>query len=73
MNKLSWDALAVGVIVLVAAVWAVRSIIRAVRAKKICSACASSADCPLARGQTLQDLGELPGDGPPRPGDDSSH
>ncbi len=66
MSNLSWDALAVGVIVLLAAVWAVRSIVRAVRAKKMCSGCASSADCPLAGKQTLQDLGELPGECPSR-------
>ncbi len=44
---IGYDNLAVGVIVLVAVVWAVRSIVRAVRAKRVCSTCASSGDCPL--------------------------
>ena len=64
MMGLSKDTLVVGVIVLVALAWAVRSVWRAVRAKKICSTCASGPDCPLANPQTLQDLTELPGTTP---------
>ncbi len=56
---ISYDSLAVGVIVLVAAVWALRSIIRAVRAKRVCATCASSGDCPLVSGQGLVDLQDL--------------
>ncbi len=67
MMRIAWDSIAVGAIVLVAGVWAIRSIVRAVRAKKICATCASSGDCPLAGKQTLQDLEGLPGACPEQP------
>lgn len=44
---LSFDSLAVGVIVLAASAWAGRSLYGALRHKRICDSCSSSGACPL--------------------------
>lgn len=57
--NLSGDTIAMGVIVLAAVAWAVRSVWRAVRQRRICSTCAASDDCPLTKAQDLQELEEI--------------
>lgn len=47
--NLSYDSLAVGIIVLGAAGWAGRSIWRAFRQKRICETCGSNGECPLVK------------------------
>ncbi|MBU2501619.1 FeoB-associated Cys-rich membrane protein [bacterium] len=59
--KASFDTVAVGVIVLLAAAWAIRSFIKSLRSKKMCSTCGSAENCPLAgkdpaKPQELHDL-----------------
>ncbi|MFH2053119.1 MAG: FeoB-associated Cys-rich membrane protein [bacterium] len=59
--KASFDTVAVVVIVLLAAAWAIRSFIKSLRSKKMCSTCGSAENCPLAgkdpaKPQELQDL-----------------
>lgn len=49
MAGFPWETAAVGLIVGVAAAWAVRSIWRATRRKQVCSTCGSAGDCPLAK------------------------
>ncbi len=55
----SRDTVAVGVIVLTAMAWAVRSVWRAVRQRRICSTCAASDDCPLTKSREPQELEEI--------------
>jgi len=42
-----WENVAVGVIVGLALIWAVWGLVRQGRAKKVCSSCSSSGECPL--------------------------
>ncbi len=59
------ETIVVGVVVLVAGVWAARAIWRSVRGGKTCSSCSSSADCPMITQQEkLADLGKLDQCGP---------
>ncbi|MGD9546599.1 MAG: FeoB-associated Cys-rich membrane protein [Candidatus Krumholzibacteriia bacterium] len=60
--KPSIDTMVVVIIVLLAAGWAVRSFIKSLRSKKMCSTCGSAESCPLAGKDPvkLQDLHDLP-------------
>ncbi len=55
--KPSLEAVIIGVLVLGAAVWAVRAAWRSVRQTGGCSSCSSSGDCPLLKDpEALADL-----------------
>jgi len=54
-----WDNAVVAVLVLAAGAWAVRSIWRAVKGRKVCSSCASQGDCPAANAKPLHDLNDM--------------
>ncbi len=56
----SWESLAVGLIVGTAVAWAGRSMWRAGRQKKVCSSCGSAGACPLVNAGTVRG-------GPPAP------
>ena len=52
MSGFPWESVVVGLVVAVAAAWAVVSLVRAVRKPEACSSCATSGMCPLANGET---------------------
>lgn len=62
-----WETLAVVAVVGAAAIWAGRSLWRAVRQKKVCSTCGSSGDCPLVNGKGFPRRETPAADVPPCP------
>lgn len=72
MAGFPWETAAVGLIVGVAALWAVRSLVRAGRRKQVCSTCGSAGSCPLVKGAeapcgVLSSPQPLPGETPEPP------
>lgn len=60
MAGFPWETAAVGLIVAVAAAWAVRGVWRAARRKQVCSTCGSAGDCPLAKAKDQGQGGAAP-------------
>lgn len=73
MSGIPWESIVVGLVVAVAAAWAVVSLVRAVRKPEACSSCASSGACPLAKGETDGGCVHEQGAGEPRRGSVALH
>ncbi|HPF69505.1 MAG TPA: FeoB-associated Cys-rich membrane protein [Candidatus Krumholzibacteria bacterium] len=54
------ETIIVGVIVAVAAAFALRGAVRSARRKQVCSTCGSSGSCPLVKGTTAADAPGVP-------------